>query len=46
MKTFELYRIDDATGISGTGIVAQGVVFDDGTCAFGWSPTVEINKLT
>ena len=36
MKTFELHRLEDATGISGTGIVAQGVEFDDGTCALRW----------
>lgn len=39
MKTFELHRIEDATGISGTGIIAQGVVFDDGTCALRWLTT-------
>jgi hypothetical protein len=36
MKTFELHRDEDATGVSGTGIVAQGVEFDDGTCAIRW----------
>lgn len=36
MKTFELHRIEDETGISGTGIVAQGVEFDDKTCALRW----------
>jgi hypothetical protein len=36
MRTFELHRIEDETGISGTGIVAQGVEFDDGTCALRW----------
>lgn len=36
LKTFELHRVEDETGISGTGIVAQGVVFDDGTCALRW----------
>ena len=29
MKLFELRRDVDETGISGTGTVAQGVIFDD-----------------
>ena len=36
MKTFELHRDADATGISGTGIVAEGVIFEDGTVALRW----------
>ena len=36
MKTFNLVRATDVTGISGTGIVAQGVEFDDGTCSMRW----------
>ena len=36
MNTFELHRDADETGISGTGIVAQGVEFDDGTCVIRW----------
>lgn len=36
MHLFDLDRIEDETGISGTGIVAQGVLFDDGTCALRW----------
>lgn len=36
MKTFELHRSVDETGVSGVGIVAQGVEFDDGTCALRW----------
>lgn len=36
MRTFELHRIEDETGISGTGIVAEGVEFHDGTCALRW----------
>jgi hypothetical protein len=31
-----LAREEDATGVSGTGIVAQGVVFADGTAALRW----------
>lgn len=36
MRLFHLLRYEDATGVSGTGVVAQGVVFDDGTCAIRW----------
>jgi hypothetical protein len=40
MRRFELHRDADETGISGTGVVAQGVEFDDGRCAMRWLPTV------
>lgn len=36
MMTFELHRDEDETGISGTGVVAQGVVWADGTVAMRW----------
>ncbi len=36
MQTFWLDRIDDATGISGLGLVAEGVIFNDGTVAMRW----------
>lgn len=36
MRMFDLIRTEDATGISGTGQVAEGVVFSDGTCAMRW----------
>lgn len=36
MKLFELVRLEDATGISGTGVVAQGVQFDSGKCVMQW----------
>lgn len=35
-KTFVLYRIEDCSGVSGTGIVAQGVEFGDGSVAMRW----------
>lgn len=34
--TFELHRVEDQTGISGTGVVAEGVIFDDGSCVMRW----------
>lgn len=36
MKLFQLVRDEDESGISGTGIVAQGVIFTDGTVAMRW----------
>ena len=36
MRTFDLQRDDDETGISGTGVVAQGIEFDDGSVAMKW----------
>jgi hypothetical protein len=36
MRTFYLHRIADESGVSGTGLVAQGVEFDNGKCALTW----------
>lgn len=36
MRRFALQRIEDVTGVSGVGFVAQGVEFDDGSCALRW----------
>lgn len=36
MRTFELHRDEDETGISGTGVVAEGVEFSDGPVALRW----------
>ena len=36
MRRFQLNRIEDETGISGTGIVAEGVVFANGKAALSW----------
>jgi hypothetical protein len=35
-RRFVLNRLEDETGISGTGIVAEGVEFSDGTAAMRW----------
>lgn len=35
-KRFILNRLQDATGTSGTGIVAEGVVFSGGKVALTW----------
>ncbi len=36
MRRFLLARDVDVSGVSGTGVVAQGVVFDDGTAVVRW----------
>lgn len=36
MKIFTLYRMEDETGISGIGLVAEGVQFSNGKCALTW----------
>lgn len=36
MRTFHLQRDEDETGISGTGRVAEGVEFSDGTVVVRW----------
>lgn len=37
MKTFQLYRHEDETGVSGIGLVAEGVEFSDGKVAMRWT---------
>jgi hypothetical protein len=37
MRRFVLQRVEDETGVSGVGPVAQGVEFDDGVVALRWS---------
>jgi hypothetical protein len=36
MRTFQLQRDEDVTGVSGTGVVADGVVFEDGVTVLRW----------
>lgn len=36
MRKFVLHRKLDVSGVSGTGIVAEGVVFHDGQVAMSW----------
>ncbi len=36
MRIFHLHRHHDVTGITGVGIVAEGVIFTDGSCAMRW----------
>lgn len=36
MRPFQLVRREDLSGVSGTGLVAEGVAFSDGTVALRW----------
>jgi L-alanine-DL-glutamate epimerase-like enolase superfamily enzyme len=36
MRTWTMYRHEDESGVSGTGIVAQGVVFANGMATIQW----------
>ena len=35
-RLFVLYRREDVSGVSGTGIVADGIVYPDGRCSYRW----------
>ena len=39
-RLFRLIRHRDASGISGTGAVAEGVEFSNGKCALAWITTL------
>lgn len=36
MNLFILNRVEDESGVSGTGVVAEGVQFANGKCALSW----------
>jgi len=36
VRTFILERVEDVTGISGTGTIAEGIEFSDGTVGLRW----------
>jgi len=36
MRRFQLHREEDVSGVSGLGIVAEGVMFGDKSCAMRW----------
>jgi hypothetical protein len=49
MRRFTLTRVDDVNGVSGCGVVADGVVFTDGAVVLRWRSdtpsTVLYNRL-
>jgi hypothetical protein len=47
MRTFKVIRNNDESGVSGTGHVCDGVVFDDGTTVIYWrslTPGIELMR--
>ena len=36
LRRFQLNRLEDETGVSGTGIIAAGVQFTSGRCVLEW----------
>jgi hypothetical protein len=36
LRRFVLFRIEDESGVSGVGYVAEGIKFSDGTCVVKW----------
>ncbi|MEN6293755.1 MAG: hypothetical protein ABFD07_17285 [Methanobacterium sp.] len=36
MRLFHMIRLEDVSNNSGTGLVAQGCIFDDGTVTMRW----------
>lgn len=40
MRRFHLVRTEDESGISGTGHIADGVMFSDGACVLRWRTTL------
>jgi hypothetical protein len=45
LRRFLLVRHHDVTGVSGTGVVAQGVRFIDGTVAVRWSSKTPVTSV-
>jgi hypothetical protein len=45
VRRFVLYRKEDPTGISGTGVVAEGVEFGDGVAVMRWLTAVRSTAL-
>lgn len=46
LRRFHLVRHEDESGVSGTGVVASGVEFHDGTVAYRWRTSPEGSAST
>ena len=46
MRRFQLHRKDDESGVSGTGIVAEGVESSNGNCVLFWLTEVRSISAT
>lgn len=45
-KKFSMVRNVDATGVSGTGEILEGVVFENGKVAAAWLPSSEVKAAS
>ena len=45
MRIFRVVRTQDITGVSGTGEVAEGIVFSDGTTVVRWKELSEDSEF-
>lgn len=45
IRKFWLLRSEDASGVSGVGIVAEGAIFTDGSCVIKWLSAVSSTTL-
>ena len=45
MRRFHLIRDEDLSGVSGTGIVAEGVEFENGKCVICWTSKYHIASI-
>ena len=45
MKYFVLERFEDVSGISGLGIIAEGIIFSDGTVVYRWLSDIATTVL-
>ena len=45
MRRFHLIRTEDLSGVSGTGIVAEGVEFENGKVAICWTSKYHICSI-
>jgi hypothetical protein len=39
MRRFTLHRDEDVSGVSGTGVIVEGIEFTDGAVAYRWRGT-------
>ncbi|MEV6035995.1 hypothetical protein AB0L65_32910 [Nonomuraea sp. NPDC052116] len=44
IRRFRLHRVEDVSGVSGTGVVAEGVVFSDGWTVLHWLDREPMNE--
>lgn len=45
MKYFIMEREEDVSGISGIGIVAEGIIFSDGTVVYRWLSDIATTNI-